>query len=643
MKTVSAMRDFMNHNLSLKIELENEQSLEHTYISSQAERGSLHQQLKNLKVPQGYELTNVKVFSANCNELSLNIFSFEKTDRVNTFATKADGQFIFDYIEDVKKGKYTYDATVPNYNEALFNEQSMVDYLGRMSPTYAQSSGPRRFLIQRQLYEEVCYDDNTAIHIEPHHLPGSQYAGMAMLDTNHSTDHYSHEEKMSLAWISIASANVLPEVLMRLCSGMISSKHLNIVRAHLDTVVTPDDKLNKVTMIRMLVNSSDPAYNINANFEFRNELSRILKRAKWLDNETTDFALYRHPNFGIDHAEVLTALCSMLHGVLCKENVQAFASIKSILDNVESNSKSLEVARLITALFLDRFDPNGGSKSDADFSQQREAIQTKINLLQVDSSRMALSKMLDAVKATLRTNFHNDNRYALSLRVDPSIMSSTADKNRPAVPFGVFFVHGRNFNGFHCRFRDIARGGLRVVTPPNSDLYAIESSRQFDEVYGLSYGQQLKNKDIPEGGAKGVILVNTPVIEPSARFFAMRKAVKAFTDSMLDLIVEDSVKGLVDFYNKSELIYFGPDEQIIPSDIEWIVMRAAQRGYPIPAAFMSSKKVCSYCGGCSCGYCRTCRWKSCVLRDDCRFRHQSINHHLHHHNRTTASITRCTA
>ncbi len=47
----------------------------------------------------------------------------------------------------------------------------------------------------------------------------------------------------------------------------------------------------------------------------------------------------------------------------------------------------------------------------------------------------------------------------------------------------------------------------------------------------------------------------------------------------------------VDHFGKDELIYLGPDEQIIPSDIDWITQRAAERGYPIPAAFMSSKKV----------------------------------------------------
>jgi glutamate dehydrogenase len=30
-------------------------------------------------------------------------------------------------------------------------------------------------------------------------------------------------------------------------------------------------------------------------------------------------------------------------------------------------------------------------------------------------------------------------------------------------------------------------------------------NRLFDEAYSLSYAQQLKNKDIPEGGAKGCL------------------------------------------------------------------------------------------------------------------------------------------
>ena len=35
------------------------------------------------------------------------------------------------------------------------------------------------------------------------------------------------------------------------------------------------------------------------------------------------------------------------------------------------------------------------------------------------------------------------------------------------------------------------------------------------------------------------MLINTPAMPAAARFFAMRKSVKGFTDSLLDLIVND--------------------------------------------------------------------------------------------------------
>jgi glutamate dehydrogenase len=80
-----------------------------------------------------------------------------------------------------------------------------------------------------------------------------------------------------------------------------------------------------------------------------------------------------------------------------------------------------------------------------------------ILVLQFEPAKIVLSKMLDAVRLTLRTNFYSPNRYALSLRLHPSIMMTgsndpaTGTIGGKAVPFGVFFVHGRNFNAFHCR------------------------------------------------------------------------------------------------------------------------------------------------------------------------------------------------
>ena len=83
-----------------------------------------------------------------------------------------------------------------------------------------------------------------------------------------------------------------------------------------------------------------------------------------------------------------------------------------------------------------------------------------------------MNKLVECVQLTLRTNFYNRDRYALSLRIDPTLLVSKSSEK--AIPYGVLFSHGRWFNGFHNRFRDIARGGLRIVIPQNVDQYHIE-------------------------------------------------------------------------------------------------------------------------------------------------------------------------
>ena len=53
---------------------------------------------------------------------------------------------------------------------------------------------------------------------------------------------------------------------------------------------------------------------------------------------------------------------------------------------------------------------------------------------------------------------------------------------------------GRNFRAFQVRYRDISRGGMRVVLPRNSGDYENALAGIFDEVNGLASAQQLKIK-----------------------------------------------------------------------------------------------------------------------------------------------------
>jgi len=575
LKAIQAIRDLQQSDLSLKIETKGgDGSTDVTYINTQTKTGLLYSQIKSLTTPANSTLSRVKVFSSLDGALALNVFSFESANRLGSAATKDDTARVYAMVDEIKAGKYAKDASVPVHSD-LFSAESMRDYMSRVSPIYARTSDPRRFLIQRELFEKVRGTESSAVHVE------------SVGDNS---------------WITIAASNVLPEVLLRLSSGIISARGIDIQRAHLDTVQDPANAVpeipnsGSVTMLRMLVHPDLSRHSTQhiAQTDFLNVMKKDLQRAKWLDDETTEMGLTRYPSMGLGKAEVITALCSMLHGPLSKQNPSTYSSIRNIIHILDSSPHFIQSAESIAQLFLDRFNPSGRNAAgkpsglgDEEFQRRAQDIQNKVARLHHEPARVLLLKMLDTVKLTLRTNFYNEDRYALSMRIHPSVMVPV-DSGK-AMPFGVLFSHGRHFNGFHNRFRDIARGGLRIVTPPNADQFVLESARQYDEVYGLSYAQQQKNKDIPEGGSKAVILVNAPRIAANDRFFATRKAIKAFTDSVLDLIVKDSLTGLVDHYGKDELIYLGPDEQCLPSDIDWITTRAAQRGYPIPAAFMSSK------------------------------------------------------
>ena len=74
------------------------------------------------------------------------------------------------------------------------------------------------------------------------------------------------------------------------------------------------------------------------------------------------------------------------------------------------------------------------------------------------------------------------------------------------MPFGVFYVVGRDFHGFHVRFKDIARGGIRILRSATYDEYQRNADSLFEECFALAFTQNKKNKDIPEGGSKGIIL-----------------------------------------------------------------------------------------------------------------------------------------
>jgi glutamate dehydrogenase len=353
---------------------------------------------------------------------------------------------------------------------------------------------------------------------------------------------------------------------------VMSRGRINIQRAYLDQVADPPH--GSVSLLGFVIQTQDGRSVDTAGAAWK-QLEHDITRVKWVDSESVELA-NRHEGMSIDEAELVLGLCTLVHQRLVHRDRLLF-SIERIVATAE---RAMPIVSDIGALFRARFDPKG-ALPDAEFATRAAAIRGRIGTKEdPDGTATILGSLLDAVESTFRTNYFLPRRFGLALRLDPRFLR---DDRRPELPYGTFFVFGRGFFGFHNRFKEIARGGLRVVKPATLAQHARERERVFDEVYGLSWAQQQKNKDIPEGGAKAAIL-----LEHDAD---ITRCVKSFVDSVLDLIVDDpAVKPLVvDRFGSKELIYLGPDENITPAHIEWIVARARVRRYALPDAFMSSK------------------------------------------------------
>ncbi|ODV87255.1 hypothetical protein CANARDRAFT_194948 [[Candida] arabinofermentans NRRL YB-2248] len=187
-----------------------------------------------------------------------------------------------------------------------------------------------------------------------------------------------------------------------------------------------------------------------------------------------------------------------------------------------------------------------------------------------DGFMLVLRALYTFNKSILKTNFFVTSKIALSFRLDASFLPTD---EYPNTPYGMFFVVGSDFRGFHIRFRDVARGGIRIVKSRSVDNYNVNMRTMFDENYNLASTQQKKNKDIPEGGSKGVILLN-PGAAQERQFECFAK----YIDSLLDLLIKDPKKeSIVDLYNKPEMLYMGPDENTA-GYVDWATLHAKSRG-----------------------------------------------------------------
>ena len=563
-KAIAAVKD-ANMDLYLNLKSHTHDGrLIYTFIRPGTEPGTLLRMVEELPYLEDKPVTRLHVFSSLDETMSLNMFVYGHKQFTARPIDSEPVQIIMKLAEQVQSGQHP-DLMPPN---PLFEKQPLFEYLQKCSDNYLSivSRKPMRFLQQRLLFEAISGTEGCEVQVEP-----------AFDDEDQ--DQHGHY------WIDVAVANSMPQVSLEHVCRILYTQNFDVARARLDVIDDGDN--GSVTLLRVL---AKPVGRIDEEPSFE-LLMQEIKRSKWLDNTTMDLVFDRYPWLGVRRGEIITAMCSLMHPVLAKENPLVYSKA-NILDMV-TKPRVIPYAAKIADLFLERFHPDHPLKDEAAFQARQDELHASILSDVEDSVTIGLlTKMRDIVSHTYKTNVYMQNRYALGFRLNPQIMESEGKQHQyKEQPYGILFTHGRRFNGYHVRFRDISRGGLRLVTPASVEQFALESARHYDECYGLAYAQQLKNKDIPEGGSKAVCLIDINDLTRASRDYVMRKAVKAFTDTVLDLVVDtpETQANIVDYFGKKEVLYLGPDEQVIPDDINWIIQQATRRGYATPGAFMSSK------------------------------------------------------
>ena len=178
------------------------------------------------------------------------------------------------------------------------------------------------------------------------------------------------------------------------------------------------------------------------------------------------------------------------------------------------------ITRYLVDLFAARFDPESHSV-DGENALQVKITECLEHVENLDQDRL-LTRYVQLIQATLRTNFYQENREVIAFKLAPREIDGIPDP----VPLREIFVYSPNFEAVHLRFGFVARGGLRW------------SDRQEDfrtEILGLVKAQQVKNAVIVPMGSKGGFVLKNAMPDRAAFMNEGVTRYREFIASMLEI------------------------------------------------------------------------------------------------------------
>jgi len=257
---------------------------------------------------------------------------------------------------------------------------------------------------------------------------------------------------------------------------------------------------------------------------------------------------------------------------------------------------------LTTVAFADFASIAKGEKTPFWNSQLEQQI-NELSGVVSSLDRKILKTMIQFNANLLLTNFYKQDTApsAMAFRFKPEILANRPKVLYPELPYGVYLIMGRGFYGFHVRFRDVARGGIRLIRSRDRLTYEKNAASLFDETYNLAFTQQQKNKDIPEGGSKGTILLDSDWATPMSQT-QTRNSYFKYIDALLDCMLAGSAgaavtgsgrlagSGISSHLPKQEILFFGPDENT--GDLSDLgALRGKERGYKYWKALTTGKST----------------------------------------------------
>jgi glutamate dehydrogenase len=227
----------------------------------------------------------------------------------------------------------------------------------------------------------------------------------------------------------------------------------------------------------------------------------------------------------------------------------------------EALIRNADLARRIVDLFLAYFDPIAPEGAEQRAAPIREALVSDLDkVVSADEDRI-LRRFLNAVEATLRTNYFQRGadglaKAYLSLKLD----SRKLDDLPLPQPMVEVFVYSPRMEGIHLRGGKVARGGIRW------------SDRREDfrtEILGLMKAQMVKNVVIVPVGSKGGFVVKRPV-DAGDREAVQREGIECYKTLIRGILdVTDNLVG-------GEVVF--PRDVVSRDDVDPYLVVAADKG-----------------------------------------------------------------